>query len=68
VSANEGWTWLHNSRKWHYFKGGRAVCGGFMLLAHPSEGYQTGNDNSPDNCAACKRKRLAPQADNEHIL
>ncbi len=48
-----GWTWLHNSRKWHYFVGGRSVCGKFGLLGQPE--LLAGDDGSPDNCAACKR-------------
>lgn len=55
-SKVEGWTWHIGGRKWHYYRDYRAVCGGMMLLVHPSEGYQLGNDESPDNCAACKRK------------
>jgi hypothetical protein len=51
-----GWTWLHNSKKWHYFVEGRSLCNGFMLFKHPSEGYQHGNNTSPDNCAACRKK------------
>jgi hypothetical protein len=55
----EGWTWLMNSRKWHYFTSARnqSLCGGFMLLVLPEE-LQQGNDSSPDNCKACARKIL----------
>lgn len=52
----EGWNWLFNSSKWHYFREGRSLCGKWMTLGNPE--YQQGNDNSPDNCAACKRKLL----------
>lgn len=52
----EGWTWTHGSRRWHYYRGLRSLCGKMMLLCHPSDGYETGNDHSPDNCAACRKK------------
>lgn len=55
----EGWTWTQGGRKWHYYRNGRAICGGMMLFAHPGEGYELGNNDSKDNCAACKRKKLA---------
>ena len=52
----EGWGFLFNSRKWHYFRGGMSLCGKWGLLS--SDALEQGNDNSPENCAACKRKRL----------
>lgn len=54
MKKKEGWTWLVNSRKWHYFVDGKALCGKFMLL-HVGD-LETGKDNSPDNCTGCKRK------------
>jgi hypothetical protein len=54
----EGWTWVRGSRKWHYFREGRAICSGFLLFVHPPEGYELDNDDSSDNCAACKKKRM----------
>jgi len=61
----EGWTWHHGGRKWHYYRNGCAICGGMMLLKHPSEGYELGNDDSADNCAACRRKKAAEKAPND---
>ncbi len=55
-SKIEGWTWLSNARKWHYFREGRSLCGQQMLLRHPSEGYELGNNDSSSNCAGCRRK------------
>ena len=55
----EGWTYLFNSTKWHYFRDGRSLCGKFALLL--SGALEKGNDSSPDNCAACKRKKLTKQ-------
>lgn len=49
----EGWIGTTNSRKWHYIIGNDPLCGGgAVLLGIP----ELGNDNSPDNCKACKRK------------
>jgi hypothetical protein len=33
-----------------------------MMLVHPSEGYELGNTDSKDNCAACRRKKQAEAA------
>ena len=52
----EGWTWLTNSRKWHYFKKDRrSLCGKFLHMGSMND-LQEGNDDSSDNCAACRRK------------
>ena len=54
----EGWTWLHNSPKWHYFRKGRSLCGrwGLFLVGEPMDPE---DKDSPDNCKACWRKRQA---------
>ena len=51
----EGWTYLYNSKKWHYFTSERntSLCNKFMLLALPE--LEQGNDESLDNCASCKK-------------
>jgi hypothetical protein len=49
----EGWTWLLNAKKWHCMRNARSLCGRYMTFTTPSEGYEVGNDNSPDNCRAC---------------
>jgi len=46
----EGWTYLFNSPKWHYFRGGRSLCKRWMTFG--SE-FEQGNDKSPDNCKGC---------------
>lgn len=52
-------------RKWHYFRDGRSLCKRFMLLGRGE--FESGNEASPDNCAACRRVRagelLAASAD-----
>lgn len=52
-STIEGWVGLLNTKKWHYFINGRSLCRKWMYLGTL---YEQGNDNSPDNCAACKKK------------
>lgn len=56
MSKTEGWTYLTNSRKWHYFVDGRSLCKRFMLFIIPE--LEQGTDDSPDNCKACKEKLL----------
>ena len=51
---NEGWGMCFNTPKWHYFVEGRSLCGRFMLFG--KQDLELGNDNSPDNCKACKAK------------
>jgi len=51
---NEGWTWLSNSTKWHYFgQDGRSLCGKWFTFALA---FETGMDEHPDNCKACVKK------------
>ena len=59
VENKEGWTWLSNSRKWHYFVDNRSLCGKFGLLSSPK--LEQGNDTSPDNCMACRKKLEKPK-------
>jgi hypothetical protein len=54
TKAPEGWTYLHNSPKWHYFRDGRSLCGRFMLLKIPE--LEAGNEDSSSNCMGCRRK------------
>jgi hypothetical protein len=51
---SEGWTYLYNSPKWHYFRGGRSLCGKWLLLLGGGE-LEQGNIGSPDNCAKCRK-------------
>ncbi len=50
----EGWTWLTNSPKWHYFRDGRSLCNKFMLFG--KHNFKQADNNRPDNCAMCKKK------------
>ena len=57
----QGWTWLHGSRKWHYFiidgnaQGGTSLCGAMLGLNIVND-LEDSNHNSKDNCAECKRR------------
>lgn len=48
----EGWTWLWNSRKWHYFVDGKSLCKRWMVFGSPE--LEQGNDDSKDNCKKCR--------------
>jgi hypothetical protein len=53
-TPTEGWAYLHNSPKWHYFtEDGKSLCGRWMTFGNDRE---VGKDNSPDNCKACITK------------
>lgn len=52
MTEKEGWVGTINGRKWHYVIGMDALCGARIFGGIPEQG----NDDSPDNCAACKRK------------
>ena len=57
----EGWGWLLNSTKWHYFLAdGKSMCGKWLRLSNDDQ--EQGNDDSPDNCAACRKKLKARKA------
>lgn len=56
-----GWKGLTNASKWHYFDvAGRSLCGRWLTMSRA--GLETGNDDSPDNCLACRRKLAALKA------
>jgi hypothetical protein len=49
-----GWGKPYDSKKWHYFEGMMALCGRWIY------GGPLDKDDvldSPDNCAACVKKR-----------
>jgi hypothetical protein len=53
----EGWHRLpFHTRKWHCFRNKRSLCRNFGLFG--TEKLEQGNDNSSDNCAECKRKKV----------
>jgi hypothetical protein len=57
LKQKEGWAILLNSRKWHYFKNVRSLCGNWLFLVSSSYVFvNDGNDDSPDNCKICQKK------------
>ncbi len=52
----EGWTYLYNSPKWHYFRSGKSLCGRFMLLGKPELEAHSGDIAGKDDCKGCYRK------------
>ena len=63
TGSSVGWNWIHNSPKWHYFVEGHSLCGRwFSLGLGNSCDDDPATDNSPDNCAACKRKIVKRRA------
>ena len=49
----EGWGWLFNADKWHYFRDGQSLCRKWALLS--ASALEQGNNNSPTNCLACRK-------------
>lgn len=50
--TKEGWTWLINSRKDHYFRDCKSLCGKWMIFG--SNSLEKGMSNNA--CATCKKK------------
>jgi hypothetical protein len=63
ITRREGWGWLSNSPKWHYFVDGRSLCGRWLGLGLGE--LEQGMDNSPDNCAECRRRVVKRKVDLE---
>lgn len=52
TAPKEGWNWLSNATKWHYFVEGRSLCRRWMCFGTDLK-EDTGE--SPDDCAACRK-------------
>jgi hypothetical protein len=52
-----GWGYLRNSPKFHYFDRhtGMSACGRWMRLGSMDD-LEDSNDDSLENCSACRRK------------
>ena len=50
----EGWSWLFNSRRDHYFVRGISLCGKWAII-----GYGDCDDTSDQPCATCQKKLKA---------
>lgn len=54
----EGWVYIDGARKWQYVGlDGRSLCRRWMYLGRIEP--EQGNDDSKDNCAACRKVLLA---------
>lgn len=54
-TVSEGWTNLGGqSKKWHYIIDGRSLCHKWMVWK--THELEQGEDDSPDNCADCRRR------------
>ncbi len=52
--AKEGWTWLWNTRKDHYFREGRSLCGRWLCLG---DALLPNEPSEDEVCKTCRRKR-----------
>ena len=59
----EGWKWLINATKWHYFVDNTSLCGRWATLSYGD--LESSNDESPDNCKACYKKLKSRQEKGE---
>jgi hypothetical protein len=58
TEMTEGWS--PTTSKWHYFgPDGRSLCGKWGFNRMPRE---QGDDDSPDNCAECRRRLIKRRA------
>ena len=48
----EGWSWLFNSRRDHYFVGGKSLCGKWGIMM----GYGDCDETTRNPCATCLKK------------
>jgi hypothetical protein len=54
----EGWVILANSRKAHFFRNGKSLCGKWMYFGKiDGLGLDGADFISPDDCAECSRRR-----------
>jgi hypothetical protein len=63
----EGWTWLTNSNKWHYFRDGRSLCGKFGLFPTMNGDFEDGSGVDDEvKCSGCKAKLVRENARKAH--
>lgn len=55
INKKEGWTWLYQASKWHYFREQNSLCRKWAIFNHPKEGYEIGNNDSDSNCKTCMK-------------
>lgn len=47
----EGWKWIRQRKKWHYFVDGRSLCGAMRSMAGT---FNLIADGGPDGCKICQ--------------
>ncbi len=50
---NEGWVFLVNSKKAHYFRNGRSLCKKWGYMGNT---FEKDEFESPDDCKDCRRR------------
>lgn len=63
----QGWGWPGNSKKAHFFSGGRSLCGRWMFFgALSGEAAKQGEDDCRECCKRISRSQaLSPRAPKE---
>lgn len=54
--GKQGWNYMVNSPKWHYFIEGRSLCDRWLGLGLSGFDDDPLSDNHPSNCAVCAKK------------
>ena len=63
TERKEGWWMPGQSRRFHYFVDGMALCHGWMFPNYNDMSPDTGNEKKgPDDCAACFKKLVKLRA------
>jgi len=59
----EGWGFPAASRKAHFFKVGRSLCGKWLYLGNLDINQQTGDKPGSDDCRECHRRLMIEKAE-----
>lgn len=57
----EGWGSPNASRKWHYFRGTRSLCGRYGM--NDGKLYPDNDTPGPDDCKTCRTRLAAGQGE-----
>lgn len=59
----EGWGFMFNTKKAHYFRKGTSLCGGWLALGTPvwESNQETGISADTGTCKSCWKKRTAEE-------
>ncbi len=58
-TGKQGWKYLFNATKQHYFKQGRSLCGRWMTFGH-GDCIEDNGKPQHDECISC-RSKLTPE-------